>query len=106
MCAFGGNVGVVVKLWSRLFGRDYQTLEEQDRYEDDGLDDEVEDTRDFATIMADRRAAEENLDERDGLNHPRIRKLPTMLQGTFASDFGRDRVMPFCCFLAGFGEGG
>ncbi|XP_024380390.1 DNA replication licensing factor MCM2 [Physcomitrium patens] len=61
--------------------RDYQTLEEQDRYEVDGLDDEVEDTRDFATIMADRRAAEANLDERDGiLNHSRVRKLPTMLQ--------------------------
>jgi hypothetical protein len=67
--------------------RDYQTLEEQDRYEDDGLDDEVEDTRDFATIMAARRAAEEDLDERDGMNRPGVRKLPSMLQehGTFTS---------------------
>lgn len=88
-----------------LFCRDYQTLEEQDRYEDDGLDDEVEDTRDFATIMADRRAADENLDERDGLNHPRVRKLPTMLQeyGTFVSRF---LWMSFCCVLGGFDGGG
>lgn len=37
--------------------------------------------------MADRRAAEENLDERDGLNRPGVRKLPTMLReyGTYAS---------------------
>lgn len=81
-----GNVGmmwtmVVNVLRHFFFDRDYQTLEEQDRYEVDGLDDEVEDTRDFATIMADRRAAEANLDERDGiLNHSRVRKLPTMLQ--------------------------
>lgn len=62
--------------------RDYQTLQEQDRYEADGLDDEVEDTRDFATRMRDQRAAEELMEERDGVNnnHSRVRKLPTMLQ--------------------------
>lgn len=60
--------------------QDYQMLEEQDRYEDDGIDDEVEDTRDFATIMAARRAAEEDLDERDEMNRPGVRKLPSMLQ--------------------------
>lgn len=73
-------------MWVRNVCRDYQNLEEQDRYEADGLDDEVEDTRDFATIMRDRRAAEENMEERDGVNHhTRVRKLPTMLQeyGTF-----------------------
>lgn len=71
----------MVHPWSSLC-RDYQTLEEQDRYEVDGLDDEVEDTRDFATIMRDRRAAEENMEERDGMlnHHSRVRKLPTMLQ--------------------------
>lgn len=63
--------------------QDYQPLHEQDRYEADGLDDEVEDTRDFATKMRDRRAAEEIMEERDGVmnnNHSRVRKLPTMLQ--------------------------
>lgn len=68
-------------MWSYLY-RDYQRLDEQDQYEADGLDDEVDDNRDLATIMADRRAAEERMDERDGVLETRARKLPTMLQGS------------------------
>lgn len=68
-------------MWSYL-NRDYQRLDEQDQYEADGLDDEVDDNRDLATIMADRRAAEERMDERDGALETRARKLPTMLQGS------------------------
>ena len=60
--------------------RDYQQLEEQDQYEAEGLDDEVDDKRDFATIMADRRAADEIMDDRDEVpDGYRGRKLPTML---------------------------
>ncbi len=47
-----------------------------------GLDDEVSDERDFATIMADRNAADMELDERDGLLNKdhRGRKLPSILR--------------------------
>ncbi len=62
--------------------RDYRPLEGQDQYEPVGLDDEVSDERDFATIMADRNAADMELDERDGLlnNDHRGRKLPSILR--------------------------
>jgi DNA replication licensing factor MCM2 len=62
--------------------QDYRPLEGQDQYEPVGLDDEVSDERDFATIMADRNAADMELDERDGLlnNDHRGRKLPSILR--------------------------
>lgn len=58
--------------------RDYQRLEEHDKYDPVDVDDEFVDTRDAVQMFADRRAAEAELDERDatrGLS----RKFPTML---------------------------
>lgn len=58
-------------------------LPEQDRYEADGLDDDVEDDRDMEQLMADRHAADAILDERDGVRPPR-RKLPDIMdEGIF-----------------------
>lgn len=52
-------------------------MDEQDQYESLGLDDSVEDERGFDQIMADRRAAEVELDTRDArVSH---RKLPQLL---------------------------
>eukprot|EP00249_Psilotum_nudum_P028835 c38786_g1_i1 orf=143-2887(+) len=45
--------------------QDYRPLEAQDRYESVDIDDEMEDDRDLDQIMADRMAAEAELDARD-----------------------------------------
>lgn len=55
---------------------DYRRMDEQDQYESMGLDDSMEDERDLDQIMADRRAAEVELDARDVRTD---RKLPRML---------------------------
>ncbi|RRT49851.1 hypothetical protein B296_00022954 [Ensete ventricosum] len=55
-------------------------MDDQDRYESVGMDDSMEDERDLDQIMADRRAAEAELDARDGRNGDILdRKLPQML---------------------------
>ena len=60
--------------------RDYRRMDDQDRYETVGMDDSTEDERDLDQIMADRRAAEVELDVRDGHNGGILdRKLPQML---------------------------
>lgn len=62
---------------------DYRRMNEHDQYESLGLDDSLEDERDLDQIMRDRRAAELELDTRDGRNVNR--KLPQLLhdQGSF-----------------------
>ena len=59
-------------------------MEEHDQYESIGLDDSLEDDRDFDQIMEDRRAAEMELEAREGRVSVR-NKLPQMLfdQGNF-----------------------
>lgn len=56
---------------------DYRRMDEHDQYESVGLDESHEDERDLDQIMADRRAAEIELDARDGVASQR--KLPQLL---------------------------
>lgn len=58
--------------------QDYQRLEAQDRYESVDLDDELQDDRSFDQLMADRLAAEAELDARSGVAVNR--KLPRILR--------------------------
>lgn len=58
---------------------DYRRMEEQDHYESFGLDESMEDERDLDQIMADRRAAEVELDARDARVVSSQRKLPQLL---------------------------
>ncbi|KAI3967320.1 hypothetical protein MKW92_034780 [Papaver armeniacum] len=53
-------------LYNDNFMDDYQPMGEHDQYERVGLDDSMEDERDLDQIMEDRRAAEVELDVRDG----------------------------------------
>ncbi|XP_024528680.1 DNA replication licensing factor MCM2 isoform X2 [Selaginella moellendorffii] len=79
--------------------RDYQPNEEMDRYDSADLDDEPLDERSFDQIMADRRAAEAALDDRDevgSFNSPvnrrtRNRKLPAFLDEHDESEDSRPR---------------
>ncbi|KAK9120279.1 hypothetical protein Scep_018372 [Stephania cephalantha] len=64
-------------LYNDNYMDDYRRMEEQDQYESVGLHDSMEDERDLDQIMADRRAAEVELDARDG--HMGNRKLPRLL---------------------------
>ncbi|CAN6483836.1 unnamed protein product [Victoria cruziana] len=64
-------------LYNDNFLEDYRPMEEQDQYESMGLDDSMEDERDLDQIMEDRRAAELELDARDGRTVNR--KLPRLL---------------------------
>lgn len=52
-------------------------MDEHDQYESVGLDESLEDERDLDQIMADRRAAELELEARDG--RVSQRKLPHLL---------------------------
>lgn len=63
---------------------DYRRMNEQDQYESVGLDDSLEDERDLDQILQDRRAAELELETRDGRVNTN-RKLPQLLhdQGYF-----------------------
>ncbi|KAK3015217.1 hypothetical protein RJ639_006855 [Escallonia herrerae] len=63
---------------------DYRRMEENDQYESVGLDESLEDERDLDQIMADRRAAEIELDTRDG--HVSQRKLPQLLHDQDTDD--------------------
>lgn len=56
-------------------------MDEHDQYESLGLNDSLEDERDLDQIMADRRAAELELDARDGpvSINPSRKKLPQLL---------------------------
>ncbi|CAI0463746.1 unnamed protein product [Linum tenue] len=56
---------------------DYRRMEENDQYESVGLDDSLEDERDMDQIVHDRRAAEIELDAREG--RMTNRKLPQLL---------------------------
>lgn len=60
---------------------DYRRLDEHDQYESLGLDDSLEDERDLDQIIADRRAAELELEARDGQMsiNPSRKKLPQLL---------------------------
>ncbi|GJN13092.1 hypothetical protein PR202_ga31426 [Eleusine coracana subsp. coracana] len=59
---------------------DYRRMEEHDQYESVGLDDSLEDERNLDEIIADRRAAEAELDARDvRTGAAGDRKLPRML---------------------------
>ncbi|KAG6470955.1 hypothetical protein ZIOFF_072043 [Zingiber officinale] len=69
-------------LFNDNYMEDYRRMDDQDQYERVGLDDSMEDERDLDQIMADRRAAEVELDVRDGRTGTGgilDRKLPQML---------------------------
>lgn len=64
-------------------------MDEHDQYESLGLDESLEDERDLDQIMADRRAAELELDARDGhvSTNPSRKKLPQLLHDQGESSF-------------------
>ncbi|KAK1320025.1 hypothetical protein QJS10_CPB04g00051 [Acorus calamus] len=68
-------------LYNDNYLNDYRRMEEHDQYETMGLDDSMEDERDLDQIMADRRAAEVELEARDVREDGRAsnRKLPRLL---------------------------
>ncbi|KAJ7969369.1 DNA helicase [Quillaja saponaria] len=72
-------------LYNDNFLEDYQEIGENDQYESFGLDDSVQDERDFDQIMDDRRAAEMELDDRDGRISTRS-KLPRLLHDQDTDD--------------------
>lgn len=57
---------------------DYRGLGEQDQYEEEGLNDSLEDERDLSQILQDRNAAEMELESRDA-RVSNNRKLPELL---------------------------
>uniref|UniRef100_A0A1D1ZG74 DNA replication licensing factor MCM2 n=1 Tax=Anthurium amnicola TaxID=1678845 RepID=A0A1D1ZG74_9ARAE len=65
-------------LYNDNYMDDYRRMDGQDQYESMGLDDSMEDERDLDQIMADRRAAEVELDTRD-VRSGAGRKLPRLL---------------------------
>ncbi|KAK7275965.1 hypothetical protein RIF29_17093 [Crotalaria pallida] len=65
-------------LFNDNFMDDYRRMEDHDQFESVGLDDSLEDDRDFDQVMQDRRAAEVELDARDGRVSTR-NKLPHLL---------------------------
>lgn len=68
-------------------------MDEHDQYESVGLDDSLEDERDLDQIMADRRAAEIELDTREGVASRA--KLPHLL-----NDQGQLGFLILCCFIS------
>ncbi|PON91754.1 DNA replication licensing factor Mcm [Trema orientale] len=69
------------------FMEDYRRMDEHDQYESIGLDDSLEDERDLDQIMADRKAAESELDARDAhLTTTTTRKLPHLLHDQDTDD--------------------
>lgn len=64
-------------VWFIVMCSDYRRMDEHDQYESVGLDESLEDERDLDQIMADRRAAELELDAREG--RASQRKLPHLL---------------------------
>ncbi|PWZ26529.1 DNA replication licensing factor MCM2 [Zea mays] len=66
---------------------DYRRMDEHDQYESVGLDDSLEDERNLDEIMADRRAAEAELDAREVRTGATAdRKLPRMLHDQDTDD--------------------
>ncbi|KAL8481927.1 hypothetical protein ACS0TY_027626 [Phlomoides rotata] len=76
-------------LYNDDFMADYQRLGEQDQYESLGLDDSVEEEKDYDKVMADRRAAEQELSAREA--RASQRRLPHLLhdQDTDDDDYTR-----------------
>ncbi|CAA7396009.1 unnamed protein product [Spirodela intermedia] len=72
-------------LYNDNFMEDYRRMDEHDQYESVGLDDSMGDERDLDQIMADRRAAEVELDARDTRSGGG-RKLPRMLHDQDTDD--------------------
>ncbi|XP_048318279.1 DNA replication licensing factor MCM2 [Ziziphus jujuba] len=72
-------------LYNDNFMDDYRQMNGQDHYESVGLDDSLEDQRDLSQIMADRRAAEMELDNRDDVRLT-SRKLPQLLHDQDTDD--------------------
>ncbi|CAI9768795.1 unnamed protein product [Fraxinus pennsylvanica] len=66
------------------FMDDYRRMNEQDQYESVGLDDSMEDERDLDQIMADRRAAEMELEAKEARFSQR--KLPQLLHDQDTDD--------------------
>ncbi|XP_062073862.1 DNA replication licensing factor MCM2 [Humulus lupulus] len=66
------------------FMEDYRRMDDNDQYESVGLDESLEDERDLDQIMADRKAAESELDARDVLLTSR--KLPHLLHDQDTDD--------------------
>ncbi|KAK8939207.1 hypothetical protein KSP39_PZI011212 [Platanthera zijinensis] len=73
-------------LFNDNYLQDYRQIQGQDQYESMGLDDSLEDERDLDQIMADRKAAEMELDAREGRTAEANRKLPRMLHDQDADD--------------------
>ncbi|KAK4836622.1 hypothetical protein QYF36_025501 [Acer negundo] len=75
-------------LYNDNFLEDYRRMDEHDQYESLGLDESLEDERDLDQIMADRRAAELELDARDGpiSTNPNRKKLPLLLHDQDTDD--------------------
>ncbi|KAI3698591.1 hypothetical protein L2E82_42248 [Cichorium intybus] len=71
-------------LFNDNYIEDYRRMDEHDQYESAGLDDSHEDERDLDQIMADRRAAEIELDTRDGAASRR--KVPHLLHDQDTDD--------------------
>ncbi|KZV57959.1 DNA replication licensing factor mcm2-like [Dorcoceras hygrometricum] len=65
-------------LFNDDFMDDYRRMEQQDQYESVGLDDSIEDDRDIGQIIADRRAAEIELEARDA--HATNSRIPQLLR--------------------------
>ncbi|KAJ8452179.1 hypothetical protein Cgig2_016760 [Carnegiea gigantea] len=72
-------------LYNDDFLNDYRVMEEHDQYEEEGLNDSLEDERDLDQIMKDRRAAELELDARDA-RFSNNRKLPQLLHDQDTDD--------------------
>ncbi|KAL2226113.1 DNA replication licensing factor MCM2 [Sesamum indicum] len=71
-------------LFNDNFMNDYRRLGQQDQYESLGIDDSMEDERDLDQIMADRRAAEIELEAREA--RVSQRKLPQLLHDQDTDD--------------------
>ncbi|EXB86765.1 DNA replication licensing factor mcm2 [Morus notabilis] len=71
-------------LFHENFMEDYRRMDEHDQYESLGIDESLEDERDLDQIMADRRAADLELDARDA--RVNTRKLPDLLHDQDTDD--------------------
>lgn len=78
---------------------DYRRMDQQDQYESQGLDDSMEDERDLNQIIADRRAAEIELDAREA--HVFNSRIPELLreQGPLQNSTLLDQFPPFPQFF-------
>ncbi|KAL9325671.1 hypothetical protein ACSQ67_006316 [Phaseolus vulgaris] len=72
-------------LFNDNFMDDYRRMDEADQFESFGLDDSLEDDRDFDQIIEDRRAAEIEIDAREGRVSNRS-KLPQLLHDQDTDD--------------------